>query len=95
MKDADKLWASLPLPALLIGADDRIEAVNPAAEQLLMGSEKSLAGKPLFEAVSFENALNEAFERARREDAPLFCTRCRTGAIWSCSRAVRFTACAL
>ena len=72
MKDADKLWASLPLPALLIGADDRIEAVNPAAEQLLMGSEKSLAGKPLFEAVSFENALNEAFERARREDAPLF-----------------------
>lgn len=72
MKDADKLWASLPLPAILIGADDRIEAVNPAAEQLLMGSEKSLAGKPLFEAVSFENALNEAFERARREDAPLF-----------------------
>ena len=72
MKDADKLWTSLPLPALLIGADDRIEAVNPAAEQLLMGSEKSLAGKPLFEAVSFENALNEAFERARREDAPLF-----------------------
>ena len=66
MKDADKLWTSLPLPALLIGADDRIEAVNPAAEQLLMGSEKSLAGKPLFEAVSFENALNEAFERARR-----------------------------
>ena len=32
------IWASLPIPAFLVGADDRITEANPAAEDFLKSS---------------------------------------------------------
>ena len=72
MSEARKLWAALPLPAILIEANNQILALSPAAEQFLMSSERALKGHNLFEVVAFEGELEDAFERARREDAPLF-----------------------
>ena len=41
----DNLWSMLPLPALVIGADDEVKAVNGAAEAFLGASEAQLAGQ--------------------------------------------------
>ncbi|WP_298677613.1 ATP-binding protein [uncultured Lentibacter sp.] len=72
MNEHKYLWAALPLPAVLVDGKFSILALNPAAEQLLMSSERALRGQVLFDAVSFEGDLRVAFERALREDAPLF-----------------------
>ena len=39
----DAIWASLPMPALLIDEKDRIVAANPAAETFLNTSAKSIS----------------------------------------------------
>ena len=40
------IWASLPIPALLIDADARIVEVNPAGEAFLNASTRNLMGQP-------------------------------------------------
>ncbi|MCV2892333.1 two-component system sensor histidine kinase NtrB [Lentibacter sp. XHP0401] len=72
MSTERKLWAALPLPALLIDSDDIILSMGPATEQFLMASERTLIGKPLFDVLIFDSDLGPAFERARLDDAPLF-----------------------
>jgi two-component system, NtrC family, nitrogen regulation sensor histidine kinase GlnL len=42
----NSLWASLPVPALIVDAEDRIRDVNPAAETFLNASRRSLEGIP-------------------------------------------------
>ncbi len=68
----DVIWASLPVPALLVGPDDRIVDVNPAGEGFLMSSARSLKGQPVWDRVMIDSPLEEAFERARRDATPLF-----------------------
>jgi two-component system nitrogen regulation sensor histidine kinase GlnL len=66
------VWASLPLPALLIGPDNRIAEVNPAAEIFLNSSSKSLMGQPAFDRLAIDAPMDEALARARANQSPLF-----------------------
>jgi two-component system nitrogen regulation sensor histidine kinase GlnL len=59
------LWASLPVPAFLIDAGGRTEAVNPAAEEFMNISARSLVGQPLFDRLAVAAPLEETFARLR------------------------------
>lgn len=66
------LWASLPIPAFLIGPDDLLLDVNSAAEGFLNTSRRALIGEPVWEQVAFESPIEASFERARAQGTPLF-----------------------
>ncbi|MFO7921940.1 MAG: ATP-binding protein [Nioella sp.] len=66
------LWASLPIPAVIIDPEDRIVEVNPAAEQFLNASVKALTGVPVWDRLFVDAPLEEAFARVRTGKAPLF-----------------------
>lgn len=66
------IWASLPLPALLIGTDGRIGAVNPAAEIFLNLSARSLSGHPVLDRLSIDAPMEDVFARVRANISPLF-----------------------
>lgn len=72
MNDDEPLWASLPVPALVIDEADRIERVNPAAEGFLLGSARTLVGAPVWDRLAVDAPLEAAFARARESGAPLF-----------------------
>jgi two-component system, NtrC family, nitrogen regulation sensor histidine kinase GlnL len=66
------LWISLPVPVLLLGPDDRILGVNPAAELFLNLSAKALTGAPVWDRVMIDAALEAPYARARETQSPLF-----------------------
>ncbi|MBN2630840.1 MAG: PAS domain-containing protein [Rhodobacteraceae bacterium] len=66
------IWASLPIPALLIGHDGRIVEVNPAGETFLNASSRSLLGQPALDRLSIDAPMEEAFLRARENQSPIF-----------------------
>ena len=66
------LWSSLPVPALLIDADDAIVASNPAAESFLNLSARALTGQRLWEQVMIDAPLEGPFARARENRTSLF-----------------------
>ena len=66
------LWASLPLPALIIGPAGRITEVNPPAETFLNASARSLVGQPLLDRLSIEAPMEDAMARVLAHDSPLF-----------------------
>jgi two-component system nitrogen regulation sensor histidine kinase GlnL len=66
------LWASLPVPALIVDAEDRIRDVNPAAETFLNASKKSLDGHPVWDKIFVDAPLEEAFSRIRTGHSALF-----------------------
>lgn len=72
MSMEDAFWTSLPVPALLLDPQDRIVGINPAAEGFMMSSSRALAGQPVWDKLAVNAPLEEAFERARVNGAPLF-----------------------
>jgi two-component system nitrogen regulation sensor histidine kinase GlnL len=72
MSIEDAFWISLPVPALLLDHQDRIVGINPAAEGFMMSSSRALAGQPVWDKLAVNAPLEEAFERARVNGAPLF-----------------------
>jgi len=66
------LWSSLPVPALLIDAQDHIADVNPAGEGFLNASAKSVIGSPVWDQIAVDAPIEEALERARTNGTPLF-----------------------
>lgn len=66
------IWASLPVPAVLIGPDNRIAEVNPAAEIFLNASSRSLMGHPALDRLAIDAPMEEALARARQNQSPLF-----------------------
>ncbi len=66
------IWASLPVPALLIDGNDRICDVNPAAEIFLNASARSLSGVPVWDQIAVDAPLEDALERSRATGTPLF-----------------------
>ncbi len=68
----DSLWASLPIPAFLIGTGGVTAAVNPAAEVFLNTSARALIGQPLFDRLAVDAPLEEAFARMRTGHSSLF-----------------------
>jgi len=68
----EAVWTSLPVPALVLDAADRIVRTNPAAEGFLMASARALAGQPVWDRLAVDAPLEAALARARRDGAPLF-----------------------
>ena len=66
------IWASLPLPALLLDRDGEILEVNPAAEIFLNASAKGLIGQPALDRLSIDAPMDEALSRARANQSPIF-----------------------
>lgn len=68
----DAIWASLPVPAFLIDAADRISDVNPAGEGFLNTSRRSAIGLPVWDQIAVDAPIEGAFGRARSNGSPLF-----------------------
>ncbi|NRB05514.1 MAG: PAS domain-containing sensor histidine kinase, partial [Rhodobacteraceae bacterium] len=66
------IWASLPVPAVLIGADDTIQDINSAAEGFFNASAKAMRGLPVWDQLAIDAPIEESFSRARRNGTPLF-----------------------
>ncbi|MBD3663168.1 two-component system sensor histidine kinase NtrB [Sulfitobacter aestuariivivens] len=66
------IWASLPVPAVIIAPDTTISDLNPAAEGFLNASAKSIIGSPVWDIIAIDHPLEAAFERARENQTPLF-----------------------
>lgn len=66
MTAPDQLWGLLPLPALTIDRNDRIGAVNSAAESFLDIAEAQLCGREIGEVFGAGTRLVELVGRARR-----------------------------
>ncbi|MDE0589566.1 ATP-binding protein [Halocynthiibacter sp. C4] len=65
-------WASLPIPAFILDADDHIEDCNPVAESFLNTSAKTLHGAPVWDKVMIDAPLESSFERVRKDRSALF-----------------------
>ncbi len=61
----DTLWQSLPIPALILDAEDCIALVNPPAEDFLNASERSLVSSPVWDRIFVDAPLEDALNRVR------------------------------
>ena len=69
------IWAALPVPALLIKPESKVERIlgcNPAAELFLSSSTEALAGEPALDRLTIDAPMEEALARTRLNRAPLF-----------------------
>ncbi|WP_050526323.1 two-component system sensor histidine kinase NtrB [Pseudorhodobacter aquimaris] len=57
------LWAALPTPAMMINAKGRVAAVNPAAEDFLNLSARTLIGRPLLERLHINAEMEQVMAR--------------------------------
>ncbi len=72
MKGEPDIWASIPVPAVIIGVDDRIVDINSAAEGFFNASAKSIRGTPVWDQLAVDAPLEDSFQRARSQSTPLF-----------------------
>jgi two-component system nitrogen regulation sensor histidine kinase GlnL len=68
----EAIWNSLPVPALLVDPQERIEDINPAAESFLNASAKSMRGVPVWDKITVDAPLENALQRSRDHGTPLF-----------------------
>ena len=66
------LWASLPVPSVLVDSNDLIIDINAAAEGFLNTSAKGVRGVPVWDMIAVDAPLEEAFVRARQTQTTLF-----------------------
>jgi two-component system nitrogen regulation sensor histidine kinase GlnL len=66
------IWASLPVPAILVDHANRIIEANPAAETFLNASSRTLRGQPALDRLSIDAPMDEALARSRANQAALF-----------------------
>lgn len=66
------IWASLPMPAILIDEGNRIEEINPAAESFLNTSARHVKGQPVLDVLAIDAEMDEGFARVRANQAALF-----------------------
>ncbi|MEM6939228.1 MAG: ATP-binding protein [Pseudomonadota bacterium] len=67
-----QIWTSLPIPTILIGPDDMIADINPAAEGFFNTSAKGVIGQPIWDTVAVDYPLEGPFLRARESSTALF-----------------------
>ncbi|UAB90223.1 PAS domain-containing protein [Ruegeria sp. SCSIO 43209] len=72
MTSDQSIWTSLPVPAFIIDAEDRISDVNSSGEGFLNASRKAVIGHPVWDQLAVDAPLEEAFLRARQQGTPLF-----------------------
>ncbi|MFT7058560.1 MAG: two-component system nitrogen regulation sensor histidine kinase GlnL [Pseudorhodobacter sp.] len=65
------VWASLPIPGLLIDGQGLIVDINPAAEDFLNVSTRSLKGQFVFDRLHINAPMEEAIARTRFNRAAL------------------------
>ncbi|MGB8624402.1 MAG: ATP-binding protein [Paracoccaceae bacterium] len=63
--ERDIIWSALPLPAFILDADNRISEINPAAEQFVNNSIRSVKGAQVWEKLKVDALLDEVFDRVR------------------------------
>lgn len=68
----DFVWASLPVPAFVLTAEDNIADINPAAELFMNASVKTLLGAPVFDRLAIDAPLEGTFQRVRDNQSALF-----------------------
>ncbi|MCE6952747.1 PAS domain-containing protein [Cereibacter sphaeroides] len=66
------IWASLPIPAVLIDPEGLIAESNPAAELFFNASSRSLKNQPAFDRLHIDAPVDEAMARARTNQSPIF-----------------------
>ena len=66
------IWASLPIPAFLVDSTDRIIEANPAAENFLNSSSRTLHNTPVFDRLMIDAPMDDAFARVRANNSALF-----------------------
>ena len=66
------IWASLPIPSILIDGTNCIVEINPAAEAFLNVSARSLHGLNLSERIAIAAPVDEILARVRSNRAELF-----------------------
>ncbi|MFZ1726300.1 MAG: ATP-binding protein [Albidovulum sp.] len=66
------LWASIPVPTVLIDENNHTVAINPAAELFLNLSQKSAKGQPFLARLAIDVPLTEIFARIRADHSDLF-----------------------
>lgn len=74
------IWASLPVPAFLVDECNMISDVNSSAEGFINASRKSLIGKNVWQKITIDSSIEEAFEKARAQGTPLFVNDVDVGA---------------
>jgi two-component system nitrogen regulation sensor histidine kinase GlnL len=72
MNSDRRIWASLPVPTLVIDGQDRIADANPAAEGFFNASARSIHTQPLWDMLAVDHPLETAFVRARESGTALF-----------------------
>ncbi len=70
--NAAAIWSALPVPGFLVGKDNQITDINPAAEMFLNAPLKALIGKPFIEALSLNIEVAQSLARARDGHSALF-----------------------
>lgn len=70
--ETGRIWASLPVPALLVSASGVILQANPAAELFLNAASRVLAGVPLLDRLAIDAPVDEALTRVLANGAPIF-----------------------
>ncbi|MCB6177107.1 PAS domain-containing protein [Rhodobacter sp. Har01] len=65
------IWASLPLPSLLVNEAGLILEANPAAEAFLNASTRVLTGQPVLDRLAIDAPMEEAMARVRANQAAL------------------------
>lgn len=68
----EAIWNSLPVPAIVLDGDDRIACINAAAEGFFNTSARAAEGLPIWDTLMVDAPLEEAFDRARTNESPLF-----------------------
>ena len=79
LPDASSLWAALPVPVVMIDAENCILEVNPEAEEFFNTSTRALRGQRVAKKLSVDAPLDRACARVRRHSAPVFITEVEVG----------------
>ncbi len=66
------IWASLPMPALIVDQDDCLQEINSAAELFLNTSRKTLFKTKIFDQLAIDAPLDAVLKTARKDGAPIF-----------------------
>lgn len=72
MPGSGRIWASLPIPALVLDPEDRITAINPAGELFFNKTIKALQGDLVYDRLAIDAPVEEALARVRVNRSPLF-----------------------
>ncbi len=76
---AATLWASLPVPAIIVDAAGRAVEANPAAEAFLNASARALRDQPLLDRLAVDAPLEEVLARVRADQCSLNITEAGVG----------------